>query len=91
VNVNAEVSSTTTTTHAALTAADGTFTFTSLPAGTDYQVRSNSRSEGYNRLAKHQGSNAFGFRNPVNQRRRLRYACTRQYRRASAARSTLPA
>ena len=52
---------------------------------------SNSRSEGYNRLAKHQGRNAFGFRNPVNQRRRIRYACTRQYRRASAARSTLPA
>ncbi|HSK54285.1 MAG TPA: ISL3 family transposase [Jiangellales bacterium] len=28
---------------------------------------SNARSEGYNRLAKHQGRNAFGFRNPVNQ------------------------
>jgi transposase len=52
---------------------------------------SNSRSEGYNRLAKHQGRNAFGFRNPVNQRRRIRWSCTRQYRRASAARSTLPA
>ena len=52
---------------------------------------SNARSEGYNRLAKHQGRNAFGFRNPVNQRRRIRWACTRQYRRASAARSTLPA
>jgi len=45
----------------------------------------------YNRLAKHQGRNAFGFRNPVNQRRRIRWACTRQHRRASAARSTLPA
>ena len=52
---------------------------------------SNSRSEGYNRLAKHQGRNAFGFRNPVNQRRRIRWSCTRQHRRASAARSTLPA
>jgi len=52
---------------------------------------SNSRSKGYNRLAKHQGRNAFGFRNPVNQRRRIRWACTRQYRRASAVRSTLPA
>ena len=51
----------------------------------------NARSEGYNRLAKHQGRNAFGFRNPVNQRRRIRWACTRQHRRASAARSTLPA
>jgi transposase len=27
---------------------------------------SNSRSEGYSRLAKHQGRNALGFRNPVN-------------------------
>ena len=52
---------------------------------------SNSRSEGYNRLAKHQGRNAFGFRNPVNQRRRIRWSCTRQHGRASAARSTLPA
>ncbi|MGZ4553742.1 MAG: ISL3 family transposase [Mycobacteriaceae bacterium] len=52
---------------------------------------SNSRSEGHNRPAKHQGRNACGFKNPVNQRRRIRWACTRQYRRASAARSTLPA
>ena len=51
---------------------------------------SNARSEGYNRLAKHQGRNAFGFRNPVNQRRRIRWACTRQHRRASAVSSTLP-
>jgi transposase len=51
---------------------------------------SNARSEGYNRLAKHQGRNAFGFRNPVNQRRRIRWACTRQHRRASAVISTLP-
>ena len=34
---------------------------------------SNARSEGYNRLAKHEGRNAFGFRNPVNQRRRIRW------------------
>jgi len=51
---------------------------------------SNSRSEGYNRLAKHQGRNAFEFRNPVNQRRRIRWACSRQYRRASAVKTTLP-
>ena len=51
---------------------------------------SNARSEGYNRLAKHQGRNAFGFRNPVNQRRRIRWSCTRQHRRASAVKSTLP-
>jgi transposase len=51
---------------------------------------SNARSEGYNRLAKHQGRNAFGFRNVDNHRRRIRWACTRQYRRASAAISELP-
>src|SRR5215213_3321764 len=33
---------------------------------------SNARSEGYNRLAKHQGRNAFGFRNVENHRRRIR-------------------
>jgi transposase len=51
---------------------------------------SNARSEGYNRLAKHEGRNAFGFRNPVNQRRRIRWACTRQHRRASAVIDELP-
>lgn len=51
---------------------------------------SNARSEGYNRLAKHEGRNAFGFRNPVNQRRRIRWACTRQHRRASAVKPDLP-
>jgi transposase len=51
---------------------------------------SNARSEGYNRLAKHQGRNAFGFRNIDNQRRRIRWACTRQHRRASAAISEVP-
>jgi len=51
---------------------------------------SNSRSEGYNRLAKHEGRNAFGFRNPINQRRRIRWACTRQYRREAAKNTELP-
>jgi transposase len=51
---------------------------------------SNARSEGYNRLAKHQGRNAFGFRNVENHRRRIRWACTRQHRRASAAISQVP-
>ena len=51
---------------------------------------SNARSEGYNRLAKHQGRNAFGFRNPVNQRRRIRWARTRQHRRVTAT-TTMPA
>ena len=51
---------------------------------------SNARSEGYNRLAKHVGRDAFGFRNPINQRRRIRWACTRQHRRASAKKADLP-
>ena len=51
---------------------------------------SNARSEGYNRLAKHQGRNAFGFRNTVNQTRRIRWACTRQHRRAAASTTELP-
>ncbi len=51
---------------------------------------SNARSEGYNRLAKHVGRDAFGFRNPINQRRRIRWACTRQHRRASVRKVDLP-
>jgi transposase len=43
---------------------------------------SNARSEGYNRIVKHVGRIAFGFRNPDNQRRRVRWACTRRSRRA---------
>lgn len=52
---------------------------------------SNARSEGYNRLAKHQGRNAFGFRNTTNQTRRIRWACTRQHRRATASTTEQPA
>lgn len=44
---------------------------------------SNARSEGYNRIVKHVGRIAFGFRTPENQRRRVRWACTRQSRRAA--------
>nr|WP_168141787.1 ISL3 family transposase [Mycolicibacterium frederiksbergense] len=43
---------------------------------------SNARSEGFNRIVKHVGRIAFGFRTPDNQRRRVRWACTRQSRRA---------
>ena len=50
----------------------------------------NARSEGYNRLAKHVGRNAFGFRNPINHQRRIRWACTRQHRRLSARKTVLP-
>jgi hypothetical protein len=38
-------------------------------------------SESLNRLAKLEARLAYGFRNPLNQRRRVRIACTRGYRR----------
>jgi len=43
---------------------------------------SNGRTEGYNRIVKHVGRIAFGFRNTGNQKRRIRLACTRASRRA---------
>jgi transposase len=43
----------------------------------------NATSESLNRLAKLEARQAYGFRNPVNQRRRVRIACTRGYRRRS--------
>ena len=46
----------------------------------------NARTEGYNRIVKHVGRIAFGFRNPDNQRRRVRWACTRQSRRVTPSR-----
>jgi hypothetical protein len=46
-------------------------------------VRSNATSESLNRLAKLEARLAYGFRNPLNQRRRVRIACTRGYRRQS--------
>lgn len=45
----------------------------------------NARSEGLNRVAKLQARNAYGLRNPVNQRRRVRIACTRTSRRRAAS------
>jgi hypothetical protein len=41
----------------------------------------NAASESLNRLAKPEARLAYGFRNPLNQRRRVRIACTRGYRR----------
>ena len=38
---------------------------------------SNAKSEGVNRIVKLVACIAYGFRNPVNQRRRVRYAATR--------------
>jgi transposase len=43
----------------------------------------NSVSESLNRLAKLEARLAYGFRNPANQRRRVRIACTRGKRRPS--------
>ena len=43
----------------------------------------NSTSESLNRLAKLEARLAYGFRNPANQRRRVRIACTRGARRRS--------
>jgi Transposase len=41
----------------------------------------NATSESLNRLAELEARQAYGFRNPLNQRRRVRIACTRGYRR----------
>lgn len=38
-------------------------------AGVDVEGVEDARSEGYNRLANHVERDAFGFRNPINQRR----------------------
>jgi len=44
----------------------------------------NATSESLNRLAKLEARLAYGFRNPANQRRRVRIACTRGTRRRTA-------
>jgi len=46
---------------------------------------SNARSESLNRMAKLEARNAYGFRNPASQRRRVRTACTRGARRSRKA------
>jgi transposase len=45
----------------------------------------NATSESLNRLAKLEARMAYGFRNPANQRRRVRIACTRGTRRKTVA------
>ena len=45
----------------------------------------NATSESLNRLAKLEARLAYGFRNPANQRRRVRIACTRGTRRKAAS------
>jgi transposase len=44
----------------------------------------NARSESLNRIAKLEARQAYGFRNPANQRRRVRTACTRGTRRKTS-------
>ena len=48
----------------------------------------NATSESLNRLAKLEARLAYGFRNPANQRRRVRIACTRGTRRTSRIATT---
>jgi transposase len=45
----------------------------------------NARSESLNRIAKLEARRAYSFRNPANQRRRVRMACTRGNRREQGA------
>jgi len=46
-------------------------------------VRSNATAESLNRIAKLEARQAYSFRNPANQRRRVRAACTRGRSRPS--------
>ena len=50
----------------------------------------NATSESLNRLAKLEARQAYGFRNPLDQRRRVRIACTRGYRRRSRTATSSP-
>jgi transposase len=49
----------------------------------------NAKSESLNRIAKLEARNAYSFRNPANQRRRVRMACTRRSRQVIRRRSLL--
>jgi hypothetical protein len=49
---------------------------------------SNATSQSLNRLAKLEARLAYGFRNPANQRRRVRIACTRGTRRRASRTAT---
>jgi len=50
----------------------------------------NAMSESLNRIAKLEARLAYGFRNPENQRRRVRIACTRGTRRQSPTATSSP-
>jgi transposase len=47
----------------------------------------NAKSESLNRIAKLEARNAYSFRNPANQRRRVRMACARRPRQVTRRRS----
>jgi transposase len=51
----------------------------------------NAKSESLNRIAKLEARNAYSFRNPENQRRRVRTACNRVTRRQSPTATTTTA
>ena len=50
----------------------------------------NAATEGTNRMMKDAASIAFGFRNLDNQRRRVRFRCTRRTRRTASAEAVKP-
>ncbi len=50
----------------------------------------NARTEGTNRMIKDAARITFGFRNLDNQRRRVRFHCTRQPRRTISAKGPIP-
>jgi transposase len=50
----------------------------------------NAKAEGYHRVAKTVARNAYGFRNPTNHQRRVRWACTRQHRRRTSTITPVP-
>jgi len=49
----------------------------------------NARSEALNRITKLEARQAYGFRNPASQRRRVKMACTRGTRRPLRRRRSL--
>lgn len=51
----------------------------------------NARTEGLNRLVKQVKRSACGFRNPDNQRARVRFHCTRAHRERAVGQKSLPA
>ena len=59
-------------------------------SGSDDRTTGVRGTEGTNRLIKDAARIAFGFRNLDNQRRRVRFLCTRQSRRTTSAEAAIP-